>query len=143
LGRALSTASVSYVLDATALIAFLRREPGGHHVWRLLRSRANVCYAHAINLCEVYYDFHRAAGEQAAEDVLRDLRLVGVVVREEMDADLWKQAGQLKSVHRRVSLADCLCIALAQRVDGEVVTGDHHEFDAIAPLGLCRIHFIR
>lgn len=43
----------------------------------------------------------------------------------------------------RISIADCFCIALTQRLNGEVVTCDHHEFDAIVPLNLCPIQFIR
>ena len=34
-------------------------------------------------------------------------------------------------------------IALAKQLAGEVVTSDHHEFDALVPLGLCPIRFIR
>ena len=43
----------------------------------------------------------------------------------------------------RGCLADCFCMALARRVDADLVTGEHHEFDPLVPLGLCRFHFIR
>ena len=44
---------VSYVLDACAMIAYLRSEPGAEVVSHLLKQPAGRCAAHAINLCEV------------------------------------------------------------------------------------------
>jgi PIN domain nuclease of toxin-antitoxin system len=51
---------VIYVLDACAIIAFLKGEAGADVVENALLDRGSQCMAHAINLCEVYYDFHRA-----------------------------------------------------------------------------------
>ena len=42
-----------------------------------------------------------------------------------------------------VSLADCLCAALANRVGGEVVTKDRHEFENLATASVCRVRFFR
>lgn len=42
------------ILDACAMIAYLRGEPGGEVVDRLLQDPAEVCFAHVLNLCEVY-----------------------------------------------------------------------------------------
>ena len=120
-----------------------RPVPGADVVRLLLQDPGNTCFAHAINLCELYYDFVRAANVAAAAAAIQDLIDVGVVPREDLDAAFWQQAGYHKALHRRVSLANCLCIALAQRINGTLVTTDHHEFDAIAPLGLCPILFIR
>ena len=44
---------MSTVIDASALIAFLRDEPGADVVENVL-SAPDKCYAHALNLCEVY-----------------------------------------------------------------------------------------
>ena len=57
---------MSTVIDAYALIAFLRDEPGADVVENVL-SAPEKCYAHALNLCEVYYDFFRASNQDAAE----------------------------------------------------------------------------
>ncbi len=43
----------------------------------------------------------------------------------------------------KVSLADSFAIALAQRMDGTVLTSDHHEFDRIADESVCNVKFIR
>ena len=49
----------------------------------------------------------------------------------------------MKANLRRVSLADCFAIELTQRMNGVVLTADHHEFDVLAAQSLCRISFIR
>jgi PIN domain nuclease of toxin-antitoxin system len=130
------------ILDSSSLLAALRHEPGAAVVRDLLRNPANTCFVHAVNLCEVYYIMRRTDGEASAQAAIQDL-LVGIVLREDMDAAFWQDAGRIKADHRRVSLADCFCIALARRLGGELITADHHEFDALVPLGLCPIRFIR
>jgi hypothetical protein len=50
-------------LDACAMIAYLRDEPGGNLVEGFLNSPTDACYAHTINLLEVYYDFIRKHNE--------------------------------------------------------------------------------
>jgi PIN domain nuclease of toxin-antitoxin system len=132
-----------YVLDASALIAYVRRETGWDLVASLLIDLDNTCYAHALNLCEVYYDHYRVAGEATAQAEISDLEAVGLIFRTDLDPAFWQQAGRHKGLRRHVSIADCFCIALAQRVNGEVVTADRHEIGALAPLGLCSIRFIR
>lgn len=131
------------VLDSCALIALLRREPGGELVDSLLCDKDNICIVHALNLCEVYYDLARHAGEDRAREIINRLVMAGVFVREDMDTDFWQSAGNIKAVHPRVSIADCICIALANRLGVEVWTCDHHEFDPIAQKKLCKVRFIR
>lgn len=131
------------VLDSCALIALLRREPGGELVDSLLSDKGNTCIAHAVNLCEVYYDLVRLAGESRAKEVINRLIMAGVFVREDMDTDFWQDAGNLKAAHTRISLADCICITLANRLGVEVWTCDRHEFDPVAQKKLCRVKFIR
>jgi PIN domain nuclease of toxin-antitoxin system len=134
---------MNYILDGSALVAYLRDEAGAEIVERLLLDTQNPCFAHAINLCEVFYDYHRTSGEADAQSAVARLLTASVLLRDDMDTALWQQAGRHKADYRRISIADCFCIALAQRLNGEVVTCDHHEFDAIVPLNLCPIQFIR
>jgi hypothetical protein len=63
---------MNVVLDASAMIAFLRGEPGSDVVERYFGPETHNLYAHALNLCEVYYDFLRAADEASAEGAVRD-----------------------------------------------------------------------
>ena len=53
---------IIYILDSCAMIAYLRREIGADVVQNIIVNSASVCFAHAINLCEVYYDFWRVGG---------------------------------------------------------------------------------
>jgi predicted nucleic acid-binding protein len=131
-----------YVLDACTMIALLRREPGEDVVWAHLSDPNNTCFAHAINLCEVYYDFHRDAGAAAAENAIEDLKALKVIERSDFDEAFWKDAGKLKA-RGKVSLADCMAITLTNRLGGVLLTSDHHELDAVAAAGVCSITFIR
>lgn len=130
------------VLDACAIIAFLRDEEGADIIEGLLLDPDNECLVHAINLCEVYYDFLRASDESSAKSAVSDMNLIGIITREDMDTQLWQEAGRYK-VTERISLADCFAIALTNRVGAELVTSDHHEFDPIAANGVCAIRFFR
>lgn len=133
---------MNHTLDACAMLAYLQSESGYQVVKALLDSPTENCYAHVINLIEVYYNFLRLADEQTAENAINDLIADGVVVCYDMDADFWKRVAKLKG-RGRISIADCFCIALAQRLGGAVVTTDHHEFDALVPLNIVPINFIR
>jgi hypothetical protein len=47
-------ALIHYVLDACALLAYLRGEEGAEKIETLLLDNNNRCSAHAVNLCEKY-----------------------------------------------------------------------------------------
>lgn len=131
-----------YVLDANAMIALLRKEPGGDVVANRVAEPDATVYAHAINLCEVYYAFHREESEAAASGVIVDLKDLGVIERNDFDETFWKEVGRLKATHR-ASLADFCAIALTNRLGGTLLTSDHHELGPLAAAGVCRIEFIR
>jgi predicted nucleic acid-binding protein len=130
------------VLDACAMIALLKAEPGEDVVWSHLLDPDNTCYAHSLNLCEVYYQFRRNVGGAAADAAIEDLRYLGVVERSDFDEAFWKDAGGLKA-GGGISLADCVAVALTKRLGGTVLTSDHNEFDPVAASGICPVTFIR
>jgi predicted nucleic acid-binding protein len=132
-----------YVLDACAIIAWLRNEPGAAVVDLAIRDVDSQCLAHAINLCEVFYDALRNADEAHAQSVINDLQAVRVTEKNDLDKAFWQEAGRLKALYRKVSLADCCAIALTNRVGGTLLTSDHHELDPLAAQGVCSIKFIR
>jgi len=132
---------MAYILDACALIAFLRDEDGADIVESTLIDQD--CVAHAINLCEVYYDCLRREDKNLADELLDEFWEVGLVRREDIDEEFWKSVGRIKADIGKVSLADSFAIALAQRMDGTVLTSDHHEFDRIADESVCNVKFIR
>lgn len=100
-------------------------------------------YAHALNLCEVYYDFLRAADEASAEGAVQDILLLGVQERNDMASDFWRSVGKLKAEHRRVSLADCCALALAARLGAVLLSADRHELEPLADASVCPVEFIR
>jgi predicted nucleic acid-binding protein len=133
---------LSYVLDACAMIAYLQGEAGAPVVDAMLKDTARQCFAHSINLCEVYYDTLRASDEATADQAIADLFAAGVIERNEMDPGLWREVGKIKS-RGRISIADAFCAALAQRLGGEAVTSDHREFEPLRAAGVCTVTFIR
>jgi PIN domain nuclease of toxin-antitoxin system len=133
---------MTYVLDASAIIAWLRNEPGASVVEQALLDANSTCVVHAINLCEVYYDAHRRSGEAVADSVVADMATVRVMVRDDFDEAFWKEAGKLKA-GGGISLPDCFGLTLTNRVGGTFLTADHGELDKIAAAGICSITFIR
>jgi PIN domain nuclease of toxin-antitoxin system len=131
-----------YVLDACAMIAYLNNEPGADVVEAALIDPANQCCAHGINLCEVFYQFHRAGGESAAIGAISDLHSMNMIERSDFDQAFWLDTGRLKA-NGGVSLADCFAVTLTNRLGGVLLTSDHHEMDKIAAAGICNITFIR
>jgi PIN domain nuclease of toxin-antitoxin system len=129
------------ILDACAIIAYLRDEVGADVVETALNN--DECIVHALNLCEVYKDcLVRGDDKRIADQLLLDLQSIGLYSCEEMDEKLWKNAALLKSKHK-MSLADCFALSLASRRNGKLLTSDHHELDSVVDKGICEIEFIR
>jgi predicted nucleic acid-binding protein len=119
-----------YVLDACAIISLVKNEDGALIVRQALESENNVCFIHAVNLCEVYYDCLRCYGSDPAEELIAKLIESGLILRSDMDMEFWKAAGKLKS-RGRISLADCFAVSLAEREDAALLTSDRHEFEPL------------
>jgi uncharacterized protein with PIN domain len=132
-----------YVFDSCAVVALLQREPGAEVVAEILKDSQNRCLLHAVNACEVYYDVFRRSGEADASALEEILATTGIELVETIPSVLWRTAGTLKAEWKRVSLADCLALALALLENGTVLTSDHHELDPIAQAAICPIRFIR
>lgn len=130
------------ILDSSAMIAYLRQEEGAPIVRQAIIDPNNICYAHAINLCEVYYDAIRVGGLTEAESFYDDLLLLELVERDDCDTNFWKEVARLKATHK-ASLADFCGIVLTNRLNGTFLTADHHELDKIAQDNICSIEFIR
>lgn len=122
-----------FILDACAIIAFLNNEEGAEKVESLfLKSIAGECeiYVHAINLYEVYYDFLRNTCRETDGKFWNDMTKFPFTIIFNLDFDILKIAAKFK-INYRISLADSFVLALAKTENGQVVTSDHHEFEAI------------
>jgi len=91
---------MTLVLDACAIIAYLRDEEGADVVESVLLGD-NACVAHAVNVCEVYYDCLRRDDTAQTDEFLEDLASIGLITREDMDAAFWKMAGGYKGSNRK------------------------------------------
>jgi len=111
------------VLDAYALLAYLKKEGGHARVLDLMESGDTDLFINSINVGEVFYIFARARGNQAAEYVLNVIlpSLPITVVDNSLEDVI--EAARLKAVHA-LSFADCFAAAMAIRERAALVTGD-------------------
>jgi PIN domain nuclease of toxin-antitoxin system len=130
------------VLDACAVIALQRGEEGADQVKARLADPQVEVIVHAINLCEVYYDAVRRDSSVQLGDLWNDLQSLGITVEMQFPRDVVERAGKLKAHWRRISLADCVALALAEWRGGRLLTTDHHELDPLLAAGHA-IVFIR
>lgn len=132
-----------FVFDSCAVIALLDDEPGVEVVEALLAAESHRCTIHLLNVCEIFYHLLRSAGPERAGKLLLILKSYGFEIEESLLPTLWQEAGRLKAVWRRISLADCFAVALAIERGATLVTSDHHELDPLAQANLCPFCFIR
>ena len=112
--------STSFVLDASALLAWLHREPGLEIVEASLGSSV-IC---SVNWAEVLQKII-ARGDQQPRDVGGDLEFLGLIVIPFTAGDAMT-AAKLSTVGRNVglSLGDRACLSLAQRLGLPALTTD-------------------
>lgn len=132
-----------YIFDACALIALADDEEGADILENYLADEENECYVHALNFCEVFYHAHRRGTETEAKELIEEFLELGLIERNDLDKAFWQEVGNLKAIHKKVSLADCCAIALAKKLDATLITSDHHELDVLAKQGVCKIYFFR
>lgn len=125
------------VLDASALIAMLKQEPGGDRVAEIIGDSKIT----AINYAEVISHFCHAGMPIAEVDaMLRPLPLVIVSV----DEKLARLAGHLRTLTSSagLSLGDRFCLALAQLEKSPAWTSDR-KWQTIAEAVQVEITIIR
>lgn len=133
---------MNLAMDSSALIAFLKDEPGANVVESLLLNPINTAYVHAVNLCEVYYDFLRRSDDDTAESAISSILAMGIISCEDMDARMWREAGRHKA-RLRLPLGDCFLLAMAGRIQGQVITADRKDLEPLASDHDYSIRFIR
>ena len=133
----------SLVFDACALIALANDEEGADYVESCLADDENTCFVHSLNFCAFYYQVHRRSSKGDAIKLVNEIIETGVIIRDDMDVEFWQTAGDLKAIHKKISLADCCAVALTNRLNAKLVTSDHHELDTLADQGVCKILFFR
>lgn len=113
------TDGAKYVLDSSALIALLRREPGWEKVEAAL-DRSVLC---AVNLAESLTKLvHKGGDPRLSERLLRSLELEVLPFDEEL-AWASRDLSELAWTHG-ISFADRACLALARSLHLRVLTSD-------------------
>ncbi|MCP9490662.1 MAG: PIN domain-containing protein [Solirubrobacteraceae bacterium MAG38_C4-C5] len=128
------------VLDAAALVAFVRLEPAHAEVEKILLSGSAAISA--INLGEAVDTLHRRHGvpRERLDAVLQPLLDDPLLVLPVEARVAWRAAA-LRRVHyhrtrRPLSLADCCCLAGAAGHGDVVVTSDRPLLDAAREEGV-------
>ncbi len=123
-----------YVLDAFALMAYLKGEPSAQRVRDLLSDAENrkcQVYLSIINLGEVLYNLERNNGLNKAHEALTIIQSLPLEILPADNQTVFA-AAHVKATHP-VSYADAFAIVAAQRLNGVVLTGDT-EFNDVADL---------
>jgi len=134
-------AKPTHIVDASALIAYFKEEPGHENFRALLADEQNVLAIHATNLCEVYYGYLRADGVDKAEEAWQKASaILGVI--EILDAQFIKRVGRWKVDHN-LGLGDAFAAATAEDNACALVTTDRNDFGAIETAGALQIIWLR
>lgn len=137
--------NLTYVLDACALIALLKDEPGANLVDALLNKSElgeGAVFINIVNVLEIYYGVYRDDGAEVAQETLEKIRALPLKIVATMTDDVLQEAGQLKAMYK-ISLADAIAAGEANVRKVPLVTADHHEFDALEEAQVMQIYWIR
>lgn len=132
------------VLDAWAVLAWLGGEPGADEVHEALRRVQRAGSRHplsAINAGEVCYRLVKAAGPDAAEEFIRDLRTHRLPVQlvPATNRRIW-EAARLKAKYP-IAYAAAFAVVLAREMALPLLTGDR-DLVAVEEAGECTIRWL-
>lgn len=125
----MTPATSTHIVDASSVIAYLKGEQGEEILAQLLQDERNALAIHAINLCEVYYNYLRTDGaamaDQAWDAACAVLGLLGL-----LEPQFVKRVGRWKVSHN-LPLGDAVAAATAEEFGCALVTTDHNHFDPV------------
>lgn len=138
------------------MISWLEGEPEGAHIEAIFgafdEGEAEV-FAHATNLCEVFYHVQLDTDEATAYAALAVLRARGLIERADMDAHFWQEMARTIATARRMikpdgsnatlALGDAFGVTLANRLGGVFVTKDRSEIEPLHNAAMVDALFIR
>lgn len=120
-----------FILDACALLRFLKDEPGAHSVedfFDQARRAEIVLFMHIINLGEVIYRIGKEFGWEVAEHKRAEIGLLPMKIVAFEESLVW-EAVKLKAEFP-ISYADAFAAAVAIRENATLLTSDP-EFEVL------------
>jgi predicted nucleic acid-binding protein len=129
------------VVDACALIAYLKGEPGNERIAALLEDEENTLSIHILNLCEVYCCYYRTDGQNQAQIAWESAAKV-LQICSPIDEAFTKLVARWK-VEQGLPMLDAVAAATAEKYACRLLTTDHNHFDPIAEAGLITVEFLR
>jgi predicted nucleic acid-binding protein len=125
---------VNYVLDACALLAYLKKETEGVKVKELFDKAdaepgETVIHISIVNLVEVYYGFIQEKGIEEADRLMKQVDDLPFNTIDTITDAVYRVASRFKALYS-VSLADAFAAATAKSLSATVVTKDG-EFEAL------------
>ncbi len=133
-GKSGGVADKAFVLDTSALLAFVQNEAGAERVDQILRAgRKRDCgvFISFVSMAELYYVSWREAGRSAALELIVNVKALPVTIIESAER-LTLLAGSIKATSR-LSLADAFIAATASHIGGILVHKDP-EFEQVENL---------
>lgn len=132
---------MSGVLDASAIVCWLKGEPGVDRM-REIRRDPDGNVIHGVNIAEIGYIIYREDRTVLAA-VMAHLRAAHVSVAWNTDEALLTWVVDLKTRYAPISLADAFAVALAADRRLPLITTDRGELQKVAQAGVCQIEFLR
>jgi predicted nucleic acid-binding protein len=119
-----------FVLDTSALLAFMTGEKGADIVEKILSGKGNSLYVPWAVLFEVYYITRRTSGEKEADERFVLIKELPISILWNMEEPDVLSAARIKAQFR-LSFADSIIAATTLRQDATLVHKDP-EYDSLS-----------
>ena len=140
---------ITHILDANAVIAYFKGEEGHEIVAGLVRDEENILAIHAVQLCEVYYGYYRADGQEQADEAWRRALEITRLLPD-ISENFIKRVGRWKARQWQrdgesyfLSIADAFAAATAEEYACPLVTKDRNDFSAVEAAGALQVVWLR
>ncbi len=126
------------ILDASALLTVAKGETGSAAVLRIIQQSTGNIFIHAVNAFEVAYKLMTWGFPE--DEAWEFCNVSGAVKIDDAGDYVGRRAARLKITSPHLSLGDCFCLALAEDMQGRILTSDRGfaKADSIAKIILFR-----
>lgn len=113
------------VFDASALLAYMSKDDGWEVVEGRIFGGSHMTYLHSLHAAEmVYWMIEKKKRQQDVLETFRDFRQYGCFqLHNGMGEEVWRTAALYKAEYG-VGMSDCFALALAVKLQAEVLTAD-------------------